>query len=248
LVSFRSLADWLERGPRWCVIGLTLGIVPVALDWWLGVVISQTITALFGVPLLLAAVSRDRFYPALPCLCLAVLGHCAAFISLAALDPEGMSRLFPPGIEYWDETRHWLETGESKVYDVGAWVPSHLQLAVVIVLWCYLSLGLVPLAQGLYQLDLMNVYVGRLLATAEPGPGLLFAWHPWSICRGIGFLFLTYELTSLSFARLTGERLSTPRRRMFRWLLGLGFLCLDGAIKYFCLEPVRRTLAAQLGV
>jgi hypothetical protein len=248
LRSFRSLADWLKRDPRWCAIGLALGIGPVALDWWIGLAVSQTITAVCCVPLLLAAVSRDRYYPALPCLCLAVFGHSAAYISLAALDPEGITRVFPPGIEYWEETRHWIETGESKVYDVGAWVPSHLQLAVVMVLWCYLSLGLVPLAQGLYQLDLMNVYVGRLLASAEPGPGLLFAWHPWSICRGIGFLFLTYELTSLSFARLTGERLSTPRKRWHRWQLGLGFLFLDGAIKLFCLEPVRRVLAAHLGV
>ena len=53
---------------------------------------------------------------------------------------------------------------------------------------------------------------------------------------------------SLSFARLTGERLSTPRKRWHRWQLGLGFLFLDGAIKIFCLEPVRRVLAAHLGV
>lgn len=116
------------------------------------------------------------------------------------------------------------------------------------VVWCYLSLGFVPLAQGLYELDLMNVYVGRLLGSSEPGPGLLFAWHPWSLCRGIGFLFLTFELTSLSFARLTGVQLSRSQRRWFRWQLGLGFLCLDGVIKYFCLEPVRRILAAHLGV
>ncbi len=248
LVAFRTLNEWLARGPRWCAVGLAVGILPVAFEWWTGLAASRTITALFGLPLLLAAVSRDRFYPALHCLCLAVIGHSVSFISLAAYDPAGMSQLFPPGNEYWEETRHWIETGESKVYDVGAWVPFHLQLAVVMVLWCYLSLGFVPLAQGLYELDLMNVYVGRLLSAAEPGPGLIFAWHPWSICRGIGFLFLTYELTSLSFARLTGERLSTPRARLFRWLIGLGFLFLDGAIKYFYLEPVRRVLAAHLGM
>jgi hypothetical protein len=248
LEGFRALADWLGCHWRWCIVGLVLGVAPVALEWWTGLNISRTVTALCGVPLLLAAVSRDRIHPALTCLCLAIVGHSFTFIALAARDPDGMARMFPPGIEYWEETRRWIETGESKVYDVGAWVPFHLQLAAVMVLWCYLSLGFVPLAQGLYELDLMNVYVGRLLGSAEPGPGLLLAWHPWSICRGIGFLFLTYELTSLSFARLTGERLSTPGRRWLRWLLGLGFLCLDGVIKYLCLEPVRRVLAEHLGV
>ena len=154
--------------------------------------------------------------------------------------------MFPPGTEYWAETRLWIETGQSKVYDVGAWVPFHLQLAAVMVVWGYLSLGLVPLLQGLHELDMMNVYVGRLLATAEPGPGLVFAWHPWSLCRGVGFLFITYELASLSLARLTGERLSTSSRRWWRWGLGVGFLGLDVVIKFFCLEPVRQVLAARL--
>ena len=212
LEGFRALSDWLGRGGHWCAVGLAIGLGPVAVEYFSGWTVSRTLTALLGVPLLLAAVSRDRLHPALTALCLAVLGHSAAFMTLAARDPEGMAQLFPPGIGYWEETRHWIETGESKVYDVGAWVPFHVQLAVVMVLWCYLSLGFVPLLQGLYELDLMNVYVGRLLASSEPGPGLLLAWHPWSLCRGVGFLFLTYELTSLSFARLTGEHLRTRPR------------------------------------
>lgn len=246
LAGFRALADSLGRGRTWLWLGPAVGVGPVALDALTGLGLSRTVTALLGMPLLLAAVSRDRLHPALTCLCLAVIGHSAAVVALAAVDPGRTERMFPPGIEYWAETRLWIETGESKVYDVGAWVPFHFKLAVVMTAWCYLSLGLVPLTQGLYELDLMNVYVGRLLASATPGPGLLLAWHPWSLCRGVGFLFLTYELTSLSLARLTGERLSTPARRCRRWLLGLGFLGLDAALKYFLLEPVRRVLAGLL--
>jgi hypothetical protein len=114
-------------------------------------------------------------------------------------------------------------------------------------LWGYLSLGLVPLLQGLYELDLMNFYVGRLLAHARgPSPVLLLAWHPWSVCRGVGFLFVTFELASLSLARLTGVPLSTPQRRLTRWGLGVGFLILDAGIKWSCSERVRLALAGQL--
>ena len=246
LAGFRALADWLGFGGRWLGVGLALGILPVLFDWATHLGVSRLITAAIGLPLLLAAVSRDRFHPALTCLCLAVVGHSGAFIALAALDPDCLPHVFPPGLGYWEETHHWLVTGESKAYDVGVWLPSHLQLAVVMVLWCYVSLGFVPLMQGLYELDLMNVYVGRLLASSEPGIGLIFAWHPWSLCRGVGFLFLVYELTSLSLSRLTGERLSSARWRWRRWQLAVLFLCLDAVGKFYLTEPVRRVLLARL--
>jgi hypothetical protein len=248
LAGFRALADWLDRGSWWLLVGLALGVGPVFIDWLTGLSISRPLTASLGMLLLLAAASRDRMHPALTCLGLAVISHSAAFISLAACDPSGIACMFPPGLEYWEETRYWIETGKSKVYDVGAWGPFHLQLAVVMALWCYLSLGLVPLLHGLHELDLMNVYVGRLIASSEPSIDLIFAWHPWSLCRGVGFLFLTYEITSLSLARLTGEQLSTPARRLRRWMLAVGFLLLDVVIKYFCLESVRRVLSLHLSV
>ncbi len=114
-------------------------------------------------------------------------------------------------------------------------------------LWGYLSLGLVPLLQGLHEIDLMNFYVGRLLANAgSPGPGMLLAWHPWSRCRGVGFLFLTFEIASFSLARLTGEPLSPWSSRRRRWLLGIFFLRSTPMIKWFGSEAVRQTLAARL--
>ena len=71
-------------------------------------------------------------------------------------------------------------------------------------------------------------------------------WHPWSLCRGLGYLFLTYEIASLSLARLTGVSLSPWQRRLGRWLIGLTFLMLDGLLKYLCLDPVRQILAGHL--
>jgi hypothetical protein len=115
------------------------------------------------------------------------------------------------------------------------------------VAFTYTSLGLIPFWQGLYEVDLMNFYVGRLVAGSQsPALALAVGWHPWSLCRGAGYLVLTYEVASLSLARLVGERLSTPGARRKRWLVGLGLLVLDGGIKFLCLEPVRQVLAGNL--
>ena len=111
----------------------------------------------------------------------------------------------------------------------------------------YLTLGFLPLVQGLHQVDLMNFYVGQYLAhVSGPFPGMIFAWHPWSVCRGVGMFFLIYELTSLSLARLTGERLSTPGRRWARVGAGVGFLVLDGLVKWHFTEAVRSVLGGGL--
>jgi hypothetical protein len=247
LDGFRRLGGWLTPWRRWLGVGLALGVGPVLLDYAAGLPLSRTITALLGLPLLLAAAARDRMHPALNCLAVAFLGHTAAVIGLAAIDPDRLALSFPAGREYWQETQLWITTGQSVKYDLGHWGPVHLQLAAVMLLWGYLSLGLVPLLQGLHEMDLMNFYVGRLLAQSpHPGPGLLLAWHPWSLCRGVGFLFLTWEIASWSLARLTGEPLSSPVARRRRWLLGLGFLGLDAVVKWIGSESVRQVLAAQL--
>jgi hypothetical protein len=245
--GFRALNERLNSWPRWLGIAVVLGIGPVFLDVAVGRAVSHLLTPVLALPLLLAAVASDRWHPGLSCLVLVFLFHSGTVIALAATAPDVLGPAHPGGLGYWEETESWLRVGRSRAYDVGAWGPVHLRLAVVMALWGYLSLGLVPLLQGLYELDLMNFYVGRLLAHARgPSPVLLLAWHPWSVCRGVGFLFVTFELASLSLARLTGVPLSTPQRRLTRWGLGVGFLILDAGIKWSCSERVRLALAGQL--
>jgi hypothetical protein len=249
LAGFRAVNDWLVPWPRWLAIGIALGAIPVLVDFRTGWSVSRAATALLGFPLLLAAVARDRMRGGLTCLATAFIAHALMMMSLAAADPARLAISFPEGQEYLEETHRWILTGESVKYDLGWWGPVHVQLAAVMLLWGYLSLGLVPLLQGLHEIDLMNFYVGQLVASAgHPGPGLLLAWHPWSLCRGVGFIFLTFEIASFSLARLTGEPLSPSSARRRRWLLGLGFLALDVTIKWFFSETVRRTLAHAVGV
>lgn len=245
--GFRALGGWLDRRPRWLGAAVLIGVGPVFVDIAVGRAVSHLLTPLLGFPLLLAAAARDRFHPGLTCLVLVFLFHSGTVVALAAAAPDTLAAAHPGGAGYWDETENWLRTGRSRAYDVGEWGSAHVRLAAVMVAWGYLSLGLVPLLQGVYELDLMNFYVGRLLAHARgPSPVLLLAWHPWSLCRGVGFLFVTFELASLSLARLTGEALSPPRRRATRWALGAAFLLLDAAVKWSCSERVRQALAGQL--
>jgi hypothetical protein len=247
LDGFRSLEAWLAPWPRWLGLGLLLGAVPVLADYALQTRLNHPLTALAALPLLLASVSRDRAHPGLTCVVLTYLVHAAVVITLAYHDPGRLAVALPDGEAYWRETVTWLRTGEPGVYEAGNWVPYHFGLAAVVPVLSYLTLGFLPLVQGLFQTDLMNFYVGQYLAHAKgPGAGMLFAWHPWSVCRGVGMLFLVYEFTSLSLARLTGQRLSTPGRRWTRVGLGVGFLLLDGVIKWSGSEAVRRVLSAGL--
>ncbi|MEK6238913.1 MAG: hypothetical protein N2C14_29715, partial [Planctomycetales bacterium] len=89
--------------------------------------------------------------------------------------------------------------------------------------------------------------VGQLLVHSEnPWIALSLGWHPWSLCRGIGFLVITYEVVGFSLERFTGQTLSTRPRRLGRWSAGLLLVLADGVIKYNAMEAVRQTLASNL--
>jgi hypothetical protein len=247
LHSARHLGGVLEPWPWWLVLGVLIGVGPVLVDYQVGLSGHRLVTGLLLAPLLLAAVSRDWQGRGMVVLGLAFAAHSAVTIYLAARDPAGLALVCPGGADYWERSRAWIMTGVSEEYDLGWWLPAHFQLLGVMFLGTYSSLGLIPLWQGFYEVDLMNYYVGQLLAQAHtPGWELALAWHPWSLCRGVGYLFLTYEIASLSLARLTGTPLSSAGRRCRRWGIGLGFLVLDGVLKYVCLEPIRQILSGYL--
>jgi hypothetical protein len=247
LAAADRLADRLGPWHRWLVVGAAVGTLPLLCDVLLGWRGNAPITALALAPLLLAAAARDLPGRGLAAVAVALACHSVLAIFLAAHDPDCLAAVLPDGPDYWSRSQAWITTGTSREYDVGWWLPAHLQLLGVMVPLTYISLGLIPLAEALYQIDLMNFYVGRLLAHSQsPAVALAVGWHPWSLCRGAGYLVLTFELTSLSLSRLAGVRLATSRARRWRWCVGLGFVALDGIIKFTCLESVRQVLAANL--
>jgi hypothetical protein len=243
----QGLADRVGPWPSWIALGAAVGVIPLLMGYAIHRPEPSALTAWLLAPLLAAAVARDTFWRGLGLLGSAFFAHNVVAVALVATDPAGMAPVLTDGMAYWEKSRAWIETGVCPEYDLSWWIPAHMQLLVLMVAHTYLSLGLATFWQGLHEVDLMNYYVGELVAhSRSPWLAVLLGWHPWSVCRGVGYLFLTYEVASLSLSRLTGTQLSTPQRRATRWALGLGFLVLDGMIKYFCLEPVRRQLAWNL--
>lgn len=243
----RLLADRAGPLPVWILWGLLLGVLPLLFDFLTHWHTHWLVTPLLMLPLLLAAVSRDRAICGMSLLVSMLASYCAVSIALAAHAPEVWGEVFPAGADYWDKSHLWITTGQSEEYQLGWWVPAHFQLALGMILLTYLSMSLIPLWQGFHEIGLMNFYVGRLVANSNDSAlAIAVGWHPWSVCRGIGYLFLTYEITSLSFAHFTGASLATPRSRKIRWLLGITFLVADGVLKFHYLDSVRRVLASNL--
>jgi hypothetical protein len=244
----RRLGARVGGWPRWLLAGVLAGALPLLLlEAGAGLPVGRGLTAVLITPLLLGALAHDWTGRGLTAVGAAFLAHNGLAVALFAQDGARLAASFPDGAAYWAQTRAWLVSGVSPENVLSFWLPAQAQLFAAVVLFSYTSLGFIPFWYGLYEVDLMNGYVSQLLLHShDPWTALALGWHPWSLCRGLGYLFLTFEVASLSLARLTGVRLSTPGRRRRRWLVGLAFLLLDGALKSALLEPVRRTLAANL--
>jgi hypothetical protein len=246
LYRLAGLAAPLVAGWRWPFVAVAVGVLPLALSFLLGTSAHQPLTALLLGPLFWACVRDDRQWKALGILGLVVGSHSLAVIALSAADPT-TSAILPGGAEYGRQTLHWVRTGEDPEYELSYWVPAHLGLLAGMVPLAYTSLGVLPLLHGLRQVDLMNFYVGRLIAESRsPWVALAAGWHPWSVLRGLSYACLVYEIASLSLERLTGRTLSTPRRRSLRWVVGLSLAVADAAVKVLTLSLVQSILHANL--
>lgn len=235
------------RAWSWLPVAILVGALPVALSAPFGTNLHQPITALLLFALFLSALRSERVGA-----CVAVVGvvyaaHSAVAIGLSAAYPELMDPCLPGGADYWALQERWIRTGVNDEYLVSNWLPFHLQLLVAVVILGYLSLGMIVFYQGFYEVDLMNYYVGQLLAHSESAPvALALGWHPWSLTRGIGYSLLALVVAQASLSRLSGVRLGTPRQKRWLWGLGLGFFALDCLLKLTVLDGVRAGLAANL--
>jgi hypothetical protein len=247
LASADRLGSSLGPVPVWIVLGTAIGGLPVLADYFTHWPVAWVTTSVMATVLLLAAVASDSMTRGIGALGAAFVAHNAVAIALVAHDPAGMANVLPGGEAYWEQSHQWILTGYSPEYDLSWWVPAHFQLLFAMILFTYTSLGFVTLCQGAYEVDLMNFYVGELINHSHhPWLAVALGWHPWSVCRGAGYLFLTFEIASLSFEHLTGVRLSSRRRRIARWSAGLSFLLIDGIVKFCFLDTVRRLLASNL--
>ena len=232
---------------RWLVAAAVVGTLPFLASWTLGTALWALRTAVGLAALLVTGAAAQRPHTALAAVGLGMFLHCATAIALTANDPSSTAPLLEDGAAYWAKTLHWVQTGESPEYELWWWLPAHVQLVVATVFLSYVSLGVTTLYEGMYEVGLMNHYVGNLVRVAEdPVTALFVGWHPWSVARGLGFLVLTYEVVDLSLSRLLARPLSTRAQRASRWAVGLCFVALDGLLKLLWLEPIRLLIAGSL--
>ncbi len=247
LASARRVHAQLGALGAWVVAGLVLGAAPLALEAWTGWFPHRPATVLGLTLLLIATVAVDRAAQGVSLLASAFLAHNVLAVQLARTDPAVAAAIFPHGPAYWRETLDWLRTGVNPEYALSYWVPHHALHAAGVAFFAYASLGAILLWEGLLEVDRMNYYVGQLLAHShDPWIAASLGWHPWSVLRGFGFLFITFEVVSVSFQRLVGVEISPLPRRLRRWSIGLGLLVADALVKYCFMDDVRTVLAANL--
>lgn len=236
----------LLSGRRWIAVGAAAGAVPLLLGAALGLSWHQPLSAALVAMLLLGALRADDQRRGLGVLAVAFAAHSLVAIALAYHAPDRAAACLPGGSAYWAKNLHWIKTGEDPEYIVANWLPAHFQLLGAMILLTYMSLGFVPLIQGFHEVDLMNYYVGRLLAGSDGSPvSLLLGWHPWSVLRGVCYALVAYEVASWSLERLTGRPLSPPARRWARMGAAGAFFALDCVVKYFSVEAVRGALSSH---
>ncbi len=232
---------------RWPLAGALVGCVPLAVGFALGTAFHQVLSAFGGLLLLLAAARQGRAKVGIAAVAWAFVSHSILAILLSRFWPTRAAACFPEGATYWVKQLHWIVSGHDPEYVMANWLPAHFQLLGAMVLFTYVSLGLATMLQGFYEVDLMNYYVGRLLASSDGSPlSLLLGWHPWSVLRGVCYTVLMFEVASWSLSRLTGRELSTVAARRWRWGIAGVFFALDCIVKLGATEAVRSTLAAHL--
>ena len=245
------MAGWY-RGAWWILGAVVAGVVPLlcsyALTRWGWSGGGHQLASGYALALLLlGAAHAGAGWRGVATIGVGFLSHCVVAVAISARDPAGAAACMPGGVDYWERQRAWITTGEDPENDVWTWLPAHAGLAVVVVVSGYLSLGMIPLARGFYEVDLMNFYVGQLLPRSTSSVAAVgWGWHLWSLVRGVAYALVLVEVVAWSLERLSGRPLPAARARKWRWWVGLSGLALDCAIKYSMLDAVRGQLDGNL--
>ena len=244
--DFAGLAQSFCEGWRWLPASIVAGTIPFLVSYATGARGHQLISALLLMMLCLACARRDDWRKGLGVMAVAYIAHCAVVIALSYADPSRVAPLLPGAEDYWHKQIGWIQTGMDPEYQLSAWVPAHLKLLGGAVLFSYTSLGSIIFYQGFYEVDLMNFYNAQLMAqSSNQALSLALGWHVWSWLRGLGYLFIAFEIISFSLRRMTGMN-GDGSLRWRRFAVGLAFLLADGLVKVIMLEPVREQMLFNL--
>jgi len=244
--NFAGLARPFCEGWRWIPASITAGALPFLVSYATGAPGHQLVSALLLMMLCLPCAREDDWMKGIGVMALAYAAHCTVVIALAYADPQRVALLLPGAEGYWQKQLHWIQTGTDPEYKLSAWVPAHLTLLGAAFLFSYTSLGGILFYEGFFEVDLMNFYNAQLMAqSSNHALSLALGWHVWSWLRGLGYLFIAFEIISLSLRRMTGMS-QAGRWRLSRLGVGLAFLLADGLVKVILLEPVREQMLFNL--
>lgn len=252
--NFAELAQPFCEGWRWMPAAITVGSLPFLISYLTGSPGHQVVSALLLMMLCLPCAREDNWLKGIGVMALAYTAHCAVVIALAYADPQHVAPLLPGAESYWQKQLQWIQTGTDPEYKLSAWVPAHLMLLGAAFLFSYTSLGSILFYEGFFEVDLMNFYNAQLMAqSSNHALSLALGWHVWSWLRGLGYLFITFEIISLSLRRMTGVTTEAAtggttggRWRLTRFCVGLAFLLADALVKVILLEPVREQMLFNL--
>jgi hypothetical protein len=244
--SFAGLAQPFCQGWRWIPASIAAGTLPFLVSYATGAPGHQMVSALLLMMLCLACAREDDWVKGICVMALVYAAHCAVVIALAYADPSRVALILPGAESYWQKQIQWIQTGSDPEYKLSAWVPAHLMLLASAFLFGYTSLGGILFYEGFFEVDLMNFYNAQLMAQSSNHVlSLALGWHVWSWLRGLGYLFIAFEIISFSLGRMTG-RGQASRLRWQRLGIGLAFLISDGLVKVILLEPVREQMLFNL--
>jgi hypothetical protein len=231
----------------WPISALLTGTLPPTVGYAFGSALHQPVTGLLLATGCLSCVWRDQLCRALLLVAIVMGAHSCVAILLSLHDPAGAAAMLAGSQAYWEQTRTWLRTGDDPEYQLAVWLPLHLLLFGSIVIGGGLTLGVAPLVEGVQHVDLMNFYVGRLVAQSEsPLRVLLFGWHPWSILRGLACTVLVFECASWTLERVTRKTVTTSSRRSTRLVLSAALAVADALTKSSLAPIVREQLYQNL--
>ncbi|MBI4747632.1 MAG: hypothetical protein HY774_04045 [Acidobacteria bacterium] len=244
---FIDLAEPCCRHQRWIGTAILIGVLPVVGSYWLSVKGHQLISAILLTVVCLYSIRINAWPQGMATLALAYLFHSLVVILFSIHDPQGMALVLPDAEAYWKKSWAWIQTGYEPEYQLANWVPAHFLLLGAAIVFGYTSLGSIIFFQGFYEVDLMNYYNAQLIGVStNRWLALVLGWHLWSILRGCGYLFITYEVTAWSFRQLTEATHPPDTSRRLRIAAGIGCLIADGLVKATLMECVRTHMFLNL--
>ncbi len=171
-------------------------------------------------------------------------------IAAAASSPDSGLRGAWHAVAFRDEMLRWIATGAGAEGNIRLFLPRVLTEYVLVLVLSAVSAGAAALLLGGLLLGYMNVYVGWVVANADPAtPAVavaLVAWPPWSVARVVSFVLAGTAAALWGYPRIYARGSArTPVGRLLA--ASAAFLCLDIFLKWWLAPIWRDWLRALLG-